>query len=365
MEMKRIIKIKAGKLAKRIDFPNNFNSLIQKCNELIPLNDQSKRYQLIEEKAKREITNQEDYEKMSEEYKEENLIKITVNIVDKNTKFIIPVFSKNSDKNKVSNAASINLISNNIDKNNIEDNKEDETENSIKLILKDKMKELEDKLVEELYNNLQNELSKSKIIDIENKKNEVKKNNFDKIMIHKGISCNKCGKENIPGIRYKCAQCANFNLCENCERDYIHDMKHIMVKIRYPIKNESEFMHKLKRNISYKNQDFNYNFEPKIFILDKNDDISFQHINIKNIGDAPWRGVTLKCIQDKSDIIGEDYEISYNVNSQSSINAQIKFQNLKNEIKPNKNVYYSFFQMFNNQNESFGNVTKIKIQLKN
>ena len=71
----------------------------------------------------------------------------------------------------------------------------------------------------------------------------------------------------------------------------------------------------------------------------------------------------LRCIEDKSEIIGEEFEINYNVNSGSSINAQIKFNNLQKQLKPDKKVYYSFFQMFNQQNESFGNITKIKIKI--
>ena len=51
------------------------------------------------EKAKREITSQEDYEIMSKEYINESVIRVTVNIVDKNTQF-----------NEVSNEASINFV---------------------------------------------------------------------------------------------------------------------------------------------------------------------------------------------------------------------------------------------------------------
>ena len=184
-----------------------------------------------------------------------------------------------------------------------------------------------------------------------------------KKMIHKGIVCNRCGQENIVGIRYKCAQCSNFNLCENCENVYNHDIKHIMVKIRSPYKNENELKSKINKNISYKNQDMNYELEPKAITLNGNLDSQVQIVSIKNIGLAPWRGVYLKCIEEKSEIIGEEFEMKYNVNSGSSINAQIKFTDLKNQLKPDKKVYYSFFQMFNLQNESFGNVTKIKIKI--
>lgn len=368
MDKKRIIKLKSSQLNKRIEFPKDYKSLIAKAQEFIPLNDPTKRYQLIEEKAKREIVNQEDYEKMSEEYADQNLIRITVNIVDKAAKFIIPD-SEQSDKNKISIASSINILGQQNENQNLENQKKDnDNENEVKSILEKKMKELEDKLVEELYNNLQNEISKSKI---NNKKNIVKveKNNDNGMskMIHKGIICNKCGETNIAGIRFKCAQCSNFNLCENCAKNYIHDMRHIMVKIRYPYANENELISKINRNISYKNQNMNYNLEPKIINIDGNLDSVVQIIKITNTGLAPWRGVTLKCIYDKSEIYGEDFDINYNVKSGSSVNAQIKFNNIQNQLKFNKKIYYSFFQMFKQDesygNESFGNVTKIKIQI--
>lgn len=356
MEKKRIIKVKGEKLARRIDFPVDFNSLIQKIQEFMPLNDPNKRYQLIEEKANREITSEEDFQIMSKEFINENVIKITIKIVDKNTKFIIPDFNKklNICENKVSNEASINLVGK---------KKEEEIENPINSILKEKMKELEDKLVEELYNNLKNEISKSKIENNEQINIEVEENNIIK-MVHTGIVCNKCGKKDIEGKRYKCAQCANFNLCENCEKNYIHDMKHIMISILYPLKNDNEINSKINKNICYKNQDMNYNIEPKIFNLDKIEDNEIQQIKIKNTGSAPWRGVYLKFV-DKSEIFGENCEINYNVNSGSSINDQIIFANLKNQIKPNKKVYYCFLQMFNQSDESFGNITKIKVYINN
>ena len=369
MEKKRIIKIKSSDIAKRIDFPQNYKSLIRKLQEFSPIYDPTKRYQLVDEKAKREIINQEDFEAMSEAYKNEKTIKMTLKIVDKTEPFIIPELEdneENKDKNKaqniISTAASINLIGNKNEKKIVENK---EKEDPLKSILDTKMKELEDKLVEELYNNLQNEISKSKINNKKKNLEEEEEKNSDVIkMIHNGIVCNKCGQENIVGIRYKCAQCSNFNLCEKCENVYNHDIKHIMIKIRYPYKNENELKSKINRNnISYKNQDMNYNLEPKTINLKGNVDSMVQIVSIKNIGLAPWRGVILRCIEDKSEIIGEEFEINYNVNSGSSINAQIKFNNLQKQLKPDKKVYYSFFQMFNQQNESFGNITKIKIKI--
>lgn len=78
MEKKRILKLRTEKKAKRLDCPNNFNSLIEKIKEFAPLTDQNKIYQLIEEKSKKEIKNEEDFQKMSEENQNETLIKISV-----------------------------------------------------------------------------------------------------------------------------------------------------------------------------------------------------------------------------------------------------------------------------------------------
>ena len=352
MEGKRIIKIKTQSLVKKFEFPNNFSSLIKKIIELNPSNDPTKRYQLIEEKSQKEIATEEDFVKMSDEYKNEKIIRITVNLIDKNINFIS---NEKPEKNIISTEASINLL------NDKKEEKED-IENPVQSILKEKMKELEDKLVEELYNNLQNEISKSKINN--NSESNKDKNNFMSKIIHKGIKCNKCGKNNLEGIRYKCAQCPDFNLCETCENNYNHNIKHIMVKMRYPAKNENELKSKINRNISYKNQDMNYDLEPKEFKLEKDVDTYSFMVTLKNTGGGPWKGVSLRCIGDKSDLVGEDCDISYSVYSGSSVNQQIQFSDIKSQLeKEKKNIYYCFFQMFNQHNETFGNVTKIKITI--
>jgi hypothetical protein len=49
-------------------------------------------------------------------------------------------------------------------------------------------------------------------------------------VIHKGYDCDGCGKKDIEGIRYKCAVCADFDYCENCESSIEH--AHPFLKIR-------------------------------------------------------------------------------------------------------------------------------------
>ncbi|KAK3329520.1 hypothetical protein B0H66DRAFT_541359 [Apodospora peruviana] len=52
--------------------------------------------------------------------------------------------------------------------------------------------------------------------------------------VHRGCQCNACGILPIRGIRYRCANCADFDLCESCESQGLHTKTHIFYKIRIP-----------------------------------------------------------------------------------------------------------------------------------
>ncbi|PFH58114.1 hypothetical protein XA68_14139 [Ophiocordyceps unilateralis] len=52
--------------------------------------------------------------------------------------------------------------------------------------------------------------------------------------VHRGCQCNACGMVPIRGVRYRCANCADFDLCETCEAQGIHIRTHIFYKIRVP-----------------------------------------------------------------------------------------------------------------------------------
>ncbi|KAF4974333.1 hypothetical protein FZEAL_8762 [Fusarium zealandicum] len=52
--------------------------------------------------------------------------------------------------------------------------------------------------------------------------------------VHRGCQCNACGMVPIRGVRYRCAHCADFDLCETCEAQGVHIKTHIFYKIRVP-----------------------------------------------------------------------------------------------------------------------------------
>ncbi|KAJ2706450.1 hypothetical protein FB645_001595 [Coemansia sp. IMI 203386] len=53
-------------------------------------------------------------------------------------------------------------------------------------------------------------------------------------VVHRGTSCNHCQETPIRGVRYKCAQCANVDLCSQCEAHNFHS-HHMMLKITVPL----------------------------------------------------------------------------------------------------------------------------------
>ncbi|KAI9771758.1 MAG: hypothetical protein M1839_002723 [Geoglossum umbratile] len=52
--------------------------------------------------------------------------------------------------------------------------------------------------------------------------------------VHRGVTCNSCGNLPIRGIRYRCANCIDFDLCETCEAMQVHPKTHLFYKVRIP-----------------------------------------------------------------------------------------------------------------------------------
>ena len=52
--------------------------------------------------------------------------------------------------------------------------------------------------------------------------------------VHRKVTCNQCNACPIRGIRYRCANCVDFDLCEQCESTQQHTSTHIFYKVRIP-----------------------------------------------------------------------------------------------------------------------------------
>ena len=55
-------------------------------------------------------------------------------------------------------------------------------------------------------------------------------------VVHRGMCCDGCGASPIRGMRYKCACCADYDLCQECVRNARarHDAHHVFVPLALP-----------------------------------------------------------------------------------------------------------------------------------
>ena len=354
MESKRILKLKYNGVAKKSDFPADFESLEEKAKEFKPINENNQRYQFIEENTNREIRNQEDFNLMSEEYQNDKIVKISINIIDKPLEISEPNFSQSEISIRKAEDEILS-INNNFEESKIEE-PDEKMKREIKEIVNNKMKNLEENIAQDIFQSIKTQLSK-------NEQNILNEKNSNKIIhIYK---CNNCGKENIEGIRYKCTNCPDYNLCEKCESNSEHIPSHILLKIRRPIQDKN-LNYKIK-NFTYKNSVFNYSINEKTFIFsfsDKENDNLVRQISLTNSGFEEWQsGNVFKCLPD-SELKGKDYIIEQGLNINETINIEIIFQDFKKDLNTFKDEYDVYYQMFNGNEEAFGNITHFKVIFK-
>ena len=354
MELKRILKLKYNGVAKKSDFPADFESLEEKAKEFKPINENNQRYQFIEENTNREIRNQEDFNLMSEEYQNDKIVKISINIIDKPLEISEPNFSQSEISIRKAEDEILS-INNNFEESKIEE-PDEKMKREIKEIVNNKMKNLEENIAQDIFQSIKTQLSK-------NEQNILNEKNSNKIIhIYK---CNNCGKENIEGIRYKCTNCPDYNLCEKCESNSEHIPSHVLLKIRRPIQDKN-LNYKIK-NFTYKNSVFNYSINEKTFIFsfsDKENDNLVRQISLTNSGFEEWQsGNVFKCLPD-SELKGKDYKIEQGLNINETINIEIIFQDFKKDLNTFKDEYDVYYQMFNGNEEAFGNITHFRVIFK-
>lgn len=56
----------------------------------------------------------------------------------------------------------------------------------------------------------------------------------DESIIHYGVTCDGCNMSPLVGIRYKCSDCPDYDLCEQCEARGTHS-RHLFLKITRPL----------------------------------------------------------------------------------------------------------------------------------
>jgi len=62
-------------------------------------------------------------------------------------------------------------------------------------------------------------------------------------VVHSSVTCDGCNKGPVVGVRYKCSECADFDLCEDCEAKDVHN-HHVFLKLKNPMKVDIIYSHR-------------------------------------------------------------------------------------------------------------------------
>ena len=177
--------------------------------------------------------------------------------------------------------------------------------------------------------------------------------------IHENIVCNNCFKNNIKGKRFVCAECNNFNLCQECEKllymQQIHDRKHTLIQVNTPINGEENNLLKYDNLISKTTFELKADSKSEIDNLE----IEFELVNngLKDLQNCYFLPVRygddyLKC---KTQLINEQIDM----NDSRIIRLNLCSPN------SNKKYYEGYFRLFTPEGLPFGQVINVKVFLEN
>ena len=130
---------------------------------------------------------------------------------------------------------------------------------------------------------------------------EAERTDEERMYVHEGISCSKCGIKSIIGTRYLCSVCEYFNLCPLCEKLNFYEGEyhdHDFIKIRK------------KDDLNKFNCDYKFEIELGNNEVEKHEDNNDKYkFFFTNTGEKDWPKYTfIKCITTESNC---DFEEKY------------------------------------------------------
>lgn len=105
-------------------------------------------------------------------------------------------------------------------------------------ILEKTLKSVSDEVIKEIKADLtQVYLDNGGRVFMKERKEEKEMSNETYNDCHVGVYCNNCHNGNFFGLRYICAECNNYNLCESCYSTeiYTHCKEHTFIRVKDPI----------------------------------------------------------------------------------------------------------------------------------
>ena len=189
------------------------------------------------------------------------------------------------------------------------------------------------------------EQGKIKFDDVQNNINSNEKKFNER---HENVICNGCYKKNFTGIRYICSECRNYNLCQECQKNFmnhqIHSREHTLIRVNKPINDENL--------INYNNLFGNNN---KII---QTDGTSFKFdLSVVNTGENKLKNCYLAPVR-----FGDEYLSCLPKKIEEEMNRNDKCE-LEIVISINleeRGVYEGYFRMFTPKGLPFGDLLKVK-----
>ena len=210
-------------------------------------------------------------------------------------------------------------------------------------------------LIEELAQEKSEELNNGQRVYIV-KRNEEKSISEENIKdVHLRVFCNNCPNNNFFGNRYICAECDNYNLCQNCYTNerFTHCKEHTFILIKSPIMLDLSLFSCLFIN------------KRKIINVDKFEAFDFE-IEIINNGIESLQGCFISPIRFGKKYIGctkDSIESEVQNGAKYTMKTMIKFED-ENIIEKNKQ-YEGYFRLMTQEGLPFGDIFYLQVNYLN
>ena len=210
-------------------------------------------------------------------------------------------------------------------------------------------------LIEELAQEKSEELNNGQRVYIV-KRNEEKSVSEENIKdVHLRVFCNNCPNNNFFGNRYICAECDNYNLCQNCYTNerFTHCKEHTFILIKSPIMLDLSLFSCLFIN------------KRKIINVDKFEAFDFE-IEIINNGIESLQGCFISPIRFGKKYIGctkDSIESEVQNGEKYTMKTMIKFED-ENIIENNKQ-YEGYFRLMTQEGLPFGDIFYLQVNYLN
>ena len=210
-------------------------------------------------------------------------------------------------------------------------------------------------LTEELAQEKSEELNNGQRVYIV-KRNEEKSLSEENVKdVHLRVFCNNCPNNNFFGNRYICAECDNYNLCQNCYTNerFTHCKEHTFILIKSPIMLDLSLFSCLFIN------------KRKIINVDKFEAFDFE-IEIINNGIESLQGCFISPIRFGKKYIGctkDSIESEVQNGQKYTMKTMIKFED-ENIIEKNKQ-YEGYFRLMTQEGLPFGDIFYLQVNYLN